>query len=79
MTYREPAKRLWNVHLAWSESKTGVTCATSRWVWAFESDLAIDAACRKEGIHTQEVFFSYAICGEDFAERELAGPPKEKT
>lgn len=76
MTYREPAprkSRLWYV-MVFGEVENRAALAYG-WFWAIESDSAIALLVKRAAI--ARVQSSQAVCGEDFAEQEAAGPPKE--
>lgn len=87
MTYREPAERplrLWLVGIAYLDKtadNTPVMC--HEWIWAKEAIDAIDISISKVvkasrvTVHGQ-VTVREAWCGEDFAEREIKGPPQEE-
>lgn len=86
MTYRDPAPRqlrLWHVTIAYRDG-FGHAGVTNVWTWAIESHDAINDIIqaeigRKEIPTIGHVWFSNAVCGEDFADREALGPTKSKT
>jgi len=76
VSYREPAvraPRLWYVVLAFFD-KNGDTNATNDWVWASEGHKAIEVARERRQTDLQHTWTSWAICAEDFVEREAKGP-----
>jgi len=86
MTYREPAPRkprLWYVIFSYSNGK-GSSYTHRAWCWALEGHLAIDKEIQKL-IQSKEVpghdhisSWRTAVCGEDFAEREIKGEEATK-
>jgi hypothetical protein len=81
MTYRDPQPRrprLFFVVLSCTRDVklSGDTYEASEehWVWATESAEAIEKATELSETTTGEIWAQYAVCGEDFAEREAAGP-----
>jgi hypothetical protein len=80
MTYRDPQPRrprLFFVVLSYTtDDEDGEPCEETEehWVWATESSEALDEAIELSKTETVYVWSSYVVCGEDFAEREAAGP-----
>lgn len=79
MTYREPAPRpprLFYVVCVYA-NEDGQVRFVHTWEWAREEMEALDAVLRHSGANRGQMRAFDVICGEDFADREAAGPPKE--
>jgi hypothetical protein len=90
VTYRAPKERplrLWYVSLAFGtptptppiDTVVVKVSAISAWSWAREQGEAIQFAiewAKKQGQAIPAEYIARAICGDDFAEMESAGPPR---